>query len=258
VEKELAYRDEAAAGYDRAFAHVSSRFVPPLLRAAHLAPGMRVLDVAAGTGLVAEAALAVVGPTGHVTATDISPAMLARARERLGGAPNTTVAVEDGQALPFPDGSFDAVVCGLGLMFFPDPARGLSGFRRVLRHGGHAAASVTASVEGAYNGLISLAIARRAPSLMDEAAVRRFDFGADAVCVAPSATRAGRSRWRSRSGSSAGAGRARAPERAAAGRVQTSRGRRRMAEGLTYGGAAAAGYDQRAEDRPLTWRQRSG
>jgi hypothetical protein len=50
--------------------------------------------------------------------------MLARARERLGGAPNAAVAVEDGQALSFADGTFDAVLCGLGLMFFPDPARG--------------------------------------------------------------------------------------------------------------------------------------
>jgi ubiquinone/menaquinone biosynthesis C-methylase UbiE len=177
----LSYRDEAAAGYDRAFAHVSTHFVPPLLRAAHVAPGMRVLDIAAGTGLVAEAALAAVGPSGRVTAADISPAMLGRARERLGGAPNASVAVEDGQALSFPDESFDAVLCGLGLMFFPDPARGLSEFWRVLRPGGHAAVSVTTSVEGAYNGLISLAIARRAPSLMDEAAVRRFDFGANAA-----------------------------------------------------------------------------
>jgi ubiquinone/menaquinone biosynthesis C-methylase UbiE len=41
--------------------------------------------------------------------------------------------VADGQALPFADATFDAVLCQLGLMFFPDPARGLAEFRRVLR-----------------------------------------------------------------------------------------------------------------------------
>src|SRR5215207_9757450 len=83
VEK-LAYKKEAAAGYDRAFAQVSRYIAPFLLRAAHLAPGMRVLDIATGTGLVAEAALAAVGPTGHVTAADLSPAMAEQARRRLG------------------------------------------------------------------------------------------------------------------------------------------------------------------------------
>src|ERR1700686_3979730 len=58
---ELTFRDEAAAEYDRAFAHVTAYFMPFLLRAAHLAPGMRVLDIATGTGLSAEAALAAVG-----------------------------------------------------------------------------------------------------------------------------------------------------------------------------------------------------
>jgi len=133
---ELTYKNEAAAGYDRAFARVSTHFVPFLLRAAHIAPGMRVLDIAAGTGLAAEAALGVVGPAGHVTAADLSPAMVEKARERLGSAKNASVAVEDGQALSFSDESFDAVVCSLGLMFFPDPLRGLAEFRRVLRPGG--------------------------------------------------------------------------------------------------------------------------
>ena len=104
---------------------------------------MRVLDIATGTGLAAEAAAAAVGPSGHVVAADISPAMLERARERLGGLPNVAFAVEDGQALTFPDGSFDAVLCNMGLMYFPDPARGLSEFHRVLRPGGRAAVSVT-------------------------------------------------------------------------------------------------------------------
>jgi predicted O-methyltransferase YrrM len=72
--EELTFRDEAAAEYDRAFAHVTAYFMPFLLRAAHLAPGMRILDIATGTGLSAEAALAAVGPAGHVAAADISPA----------------------------------------------------------------------------------------------------------------------------------------------------------------------------------------
>jgi ubiquinone/menaquinone biosynthesis C-methylase UbiE len=172
---ELVFKDEAAAEFDRAFAHVTRYFMPFLLRAAQVAPGMRVLDVAAGTGLSAEPALAAVGSTGHVTAADISPAMTERARERLAGAPNVSVAVEDGQALSFGGGSFDAVLCNLGLMFFPDPARGLSEFRRVLRDGGRAAVSVNTVVERSYNHQINEMIARHVPSLGD-AVARTFEL----------------------------------------------------------------------------------
>jgi ubiquinone/menaquinone biosynthesis C-methylase UbiE len=129
---ELTYKNEAAALYDQAFARVSMHFVPFLMRAARIAPGMRVLDIAAGTGLAAEAVLGVVGPAGHVTAADLSAAMVDKARTRLKTAKNASVAVEDGQALSFSNGSFDAVICSLGLMFFPDPARGLAEFHRVL------------------------------------------------------------------------------------------------------------------------------
>ena len=100
------YGGAAAGGYDRAFGQVSRDFVPTLLRMARLAPGMRVLDIAAGTGAAAEGAAAVVGPSGQVVAADISPAMLEKARGRLGGLANASFAVEDGQALSFPDGSF--------------------------------------------------------------------------------------------------------------------------------------------------------
>ena len=58
--EELAFKDEAAAEYDRAFAHVTAYFMPFLLRAADVTPGMRVLDIATGTGLSAAAALAAV------------------------------------------------------------------------------------------------------------------------------------------------------------------------------------------------------
>ena len=68
--------------------------------------------------------------------------MLEKARERLGISPIVTFAIEDGQSLTLADESFDAVICNMGLMYFPEPARGLSEFRRVLRVGGRAAVSV--------------------------------------------------------------------------------------------------------------------
>jgi ubiquinone/menaquinone biosynthesis C-methylase UbiE len=177
MREELAFKNEAAAEYDRAFAHVTAWLMPFLLRAAHLAPGMRVLDIATGTGLSAEAALAAVGPTGHVTAADISPAMVAKARERLGKAPNVSVSVEDGQALPFTEESFDAILCNLGLMFFPDPVRGLSEFRRVLRPGGRAVVSVNTAIERSYNHQVNVIISRHVPSLA-EAVARTFALSA--------------------------------------------------------------------------------
>ncbi len=176
MDAELTYKDEAAAGYDRAFGHVTSHFAPFLLRAARMAQGMRVLDIATGTGLVAAEALKIVGPTGHVTAADLSPAMAEKVRERLANAANVAVAVEDGQALSFPDASFDAVMCSLGLMFFPGPLRGLNEFRRVLRPGGRAAVSVNTVAERSYNNHITIAIARHVPSLA-AAAARVFSIG---------------------------------------------------------------------------------
>ena len=168
--EELTFKDEAAALYDEAFAHVTAYFMPFLLQAAGVAPGMRVLDIATGTGLSAAAALAVVGPTGHVSAADISPSMVAKARERLGAAPNVSVSVEDGQALSFADASFDAVLCNLGLMFFPEPVRGLAEFRRVLRPGGRVAVSVNTVVERSYNHQINVMIARYVPTLAESVA----------------------------------------------------------------------------------------
>jgi len=173
---ELVFKDEAAAEYDRAFAHVTAHFMPFLLRGAHVAPGMHVLDIATGTGLSAEAALPAVGDTGHVTAADVSPAMAERARQRLGKTPNASVLVEDRQALSFADCSFDAVLCNLGLMFIPDPVRGLSEFRRVLRPGGRVVVSVNTVLERSYNHQINAIIARHRPSLA-EAVTRTFMLG---------------------------------------------------------------------------------
>jgi SAM-dependent methyltransferase len=65
----------------------------------------------------------------------ISQEMIEKTRKRLNQSPTATVGIEEGQALSFPEASVDAVICSLGLMFFPEPARGLASFHGVLRPG---------------------------------------------------------------------------------------------------------------------------
>lgn len=101
-------------------------------RAAALAP-RRVLETAAGTGIVTEA-LASALPDAKIVATDLNPDMLAVARERL--PEGIDVRQADALDLPFDDASFDLVVSQFGVMFYPDKPKGHSEARRVLRGGG--------------------------------------------------------------------------------------------------------------------------
>jgi ubiquinone/menaquinone biosynthesis C-methylase UbiE len=107
-----------------------------------------VLDVSTGTGEAALNALPAVGASEVVIGADIAPAMLVGARDRLQNPLFCPVAA-DGQALPFKSGSFDAVICQLGLQFFPEPARGLAEFHRVLRLGCRAALCVISTPDRA-------------------------------------------------------------------------------------------------------------
>lgn len=112
-------------------------------------------------------ALSAVGDSGLVIGADISSAMLEAARARLSGRPFRPVAT-DGQALAFPDASFDAVLCQLGLMFFPDPARGLAEFRRVLRPGRCAAVCVISSPDRAPMwGILAETLSRYLPDQIE-------------------------------------------------------------------------------------------
>ena len=155
---ELRYRDIAAAGYDDGVGCMTRQVVPGLLRMAGLTSGLRVLDIAAGTGLASEAAAATVGPSGRITAADISPAMLEQASKRLSGLPHVTLEVQDGTRLTFPDAHLDSVICNMGLMYFPDAARGLAEFHRVLRPGGRATVSVFGSADRPFWSTVFFAI----------------------------------------------------------------------------------------------------
>jgi SAM-dependent methyltransferase len=108
------------SAYDRWIGRWSRLFVPAVLEAAAVRLGCRVLDVSTGTGEAALMTLPIVGASGLVIGADISPAMLEGARARL-NEPLFWPVAADGQALPFRDGSFDAVICQLGLQFFPNP-----------------------------------------------------------------------------------------------------------------------------------------
>lgn len=114
-----------------------------MLDAAGVAPGGRVLDVAAGAGGQSLAAARRVGAAGSVLATDISPTILTYAAKMAAeaGVTNLQTLEADGEALDgLPAGTFDAAISRVGLIYFPDQARALAGIRRALRPGGRFAA----------------------------------------------------------------------------------------------------------------------
>lgn len=109
------------------------------------APGGPVLELACGTGVVTRPLRAHLAPAVALVATDLSPAMLAYAREHSPGGIDWREA--DAMRLPFGDGSFAAVVCGFGFMFPPDRAAAFAQARRVLAPGGLLAFSVWDRIE---------------------------------------------------------------------------------------------------------------
>jgi len=112
-----------------------------ILEAARLRPGMRVLDLASGVGDPALSIAEEVGPSGHVTATDLGPGMMSLAEElaRKKGLTNIEFREASAEALPFPNESYDVLTCRFGIMFFPDLPSALRECLRVLKPGGRAA-----------------------------------------------------------------------------------------------------------------------
>lgn len=115
-----------------------------MLAMAGIRSGMRVLDVAAGAGDQTLEIARRVGANGSVLATDLSPAILAYAdaRARAAGYANVATWTADGEDLRVGETSFDAAICRLGLMLFPEPSRGLREMFRALKPGGLACTMV--------------------------------------------------------------------------------------------------------------------
>jgi SAM-dependent methyltransferase len=112
-----------------------------IIEAAHLRPGMRVLDLACGVGDPALSIAAEVAPAGRVTATDLGPGMMSLAEElaHKKGLTNIEFREANAESLPFVDESFDLLTCRFGIMFFPDLSKALRECLRVLKPGGRVA-----------------------------------------------------------------------------------------------------------------------
>lgn len=134
---------------------------------AGIGSGQRVLDVAAGAGDQTLQTAERVGPGGHVLATDISPNILTFAAEnaRRAGHRNVETRTMDGEDLDVPEGSFDAVISRVGLIYFPDRQKALAGMRRALKSGGRVAAIVYSTPENNRFFSVPVSIIRRRAGL---------------------------------------------------------------------------------------------
>lgn len=156
----------AAEMYESKFVPaIFAEWAPLLLDLAGVAPGQAVLDVACGTGIVARTAAERLGGNGVVVGLDLNDAMLTVARRVR---PDLDWQPGDAAKLPFPDGSFDAVLCQMALMFFPDRAKALREMARVAAPDGTVALVVPASLESqpAYGPFVELVVRHAGPEAL--------------------------------------------------------------------------------------------
>jgi ubiquinone/menaquinone biosynthesis C-methylase UbiE len=135
--------DKAAVYYEDFWHNQLKPAQDLLMEITKLKAGERVLDTASGTGLVSFRARQEVGDNGYVLGTDISDKMveIATGIAREKNIPGIQFARMDAEDLNAADNSFDVAICALGLMYLPDPLKGLREMHRVLRSGGRAAAA---------------------------------------------------------------------------------------------------------------------
>ena len=132
--------DGAASTYGHVGPRFFSHFGRRLVEVAQIPGGSKVLDVATGRGALLYPAAESVGPQGAVTGIDLSEMMVQETNKELARKKmfsNVEVRQMDAEHLQFPDESFDFVLCGFAIFFFPQLDKAMAEFRRVLKPSGH-------------------------------------------------------------------------------------------------------------------------
>jgi ubiquinone/menaquinone biosynthesis C-methylase UbiE len=151
-----------------------------IVSATHVAHGMRVLDVACGSGEPAISIATLLNGTGEVIGVDLAQGALQVATERATQRRLINVRFQqaDAHQLPFPDNSFDRVTCRLGVMFFNDLLRALGEMHRVIKPGGKAVLLAWGPMNQPYFETTIGTVLRTVPGAsFPESARQMFAFG---------------------------------------------------------------------------------
>jgi ubiquinone/menaquinone biosynthesis C-methylase UbiE len=134
---------DAPSLYNRFAIRAMEQWTDDLIRQANCKDGERVLDVACGTGFVTLRIKEVSGADCELTGLDVNEGMLNAARKN----PGVNWQLGSATAMPFPDASFDVVLCQQGLQYFPDRQAAMNEIARVLVPGGRVSLNVWGRIE---------------------------------------------------------------------------------------------------------------